>query len=296
MDSRSGSIPESPTVIENCYMKRLLLILVALTALLSCKRLVYEDRTQCPSFLFFDITNYHAFETWDEVYATVYSHPAGALIDDAAETAKTIQDKDFYFTVRGTGAVKGYGLIGHDGLTHNGSRWTTPLGYDYKPLFRFSYQETVQEESFIVPVEFVKDYCKVNIQFVGTETFASTGGKFPFDILVRGNTTGIDALTGLPIRGPFEYRPEETALGHFEFILPRQADHELSIEFWGREGVYERTGHLNTYDLWDILFEKGGVTWEEKNLPDVDIIIDYVEVSFSVQVTPWDSTELHYDF
>lgn len=283
-------------MIENFDMKRLLLILVALASLLSCKRLVFEDRTNCPSFLFFDITNYSSLETWDEVFTTVYSHPAGVLIDDAKALTREIQEKEFYFTVRKTQAVKGYGLLGYEGLIQDDSRWTTPLGKDYAPLFRFAYQEAVPEESFTVPVEFVKDYCHVTLQFVGTETFQSTGGKFPFDIVVRGNTKGIDALTGLPIRGDFEYRPEEADLGRFVFVLPRQADKQLSIELWGREGIYDRTGHLNTYDLWSILFEYGGVTWEEKNLPDVEIFIDYVETTFSVQVTEWDMTELHYEF
>lgn len=281
-------------------MKRLFAILVAALGIVSCRSLVLEDRTDCPSFLYFDILNSGRFESWDGLYVNVYSHPAGALIDEAETSVSAIQtenmEEKFYFIVRGTGAVKGYGLLGQEGLVQEGTTWITPLGSEYSPLFRFSYVENVQEESFTVPVEFVKDYCHVKVQFVGYETFAAAMGRFPFDILVRSNTSGINALTGIPVRSSFEFRPEEKKVGFFEFNLPRLGDQNLSLELYGREGLAERTGHTATFDLYTDLLNQGGITWTEKNLPDVDIIIDYQEHSVNINVSPWSFDNISYEY
>ena len=275
-------------------MKKYLFILAAAAALASCRELVLEDRTQCPSFLFLEITNAGRFLDLDDIHATVYSHPKSSLIDERETTVKSIQDKETYFVVRGTGAVRGYGLLGYDRLIPQGSEWTVPVGQDYPPLFRFHYLEPVRDESFIVPVEFVKDHCRVSLQFVGTETFPSSDGRFPFDIVVRGNTAGMNALTGVPVRGPFEYRPPEQTIGRFEFTLPRQADHKLLLELYGREGLHDRPGFADAFDLYDILRREGGITWTEKNIPDVDLLIDYQQMSVSVSITPWESSSLEY--
>ena len=281
-------------------MKKFFIILSAAFGIVSCRSLVLENRVDCPSFLYFDIENSERFEDWDSLYVNVYAHPNGSLIDEAKTIISTVQTEDrskkFYFVVKGTEAVKGYGLLGQDGLIQDGTSWVTPLGSEYAPLFRFSYIENVQEESFTVPVEFVKDYCHVKVQFVGYETFTAAMGRFPFDILIRSNTSGIDALTGIPMRSPFEFRPEEKKVGFFEFNLPRLGDQNLTMELYGREGLAERTGHTATFDLYADLLNQGGLTWTEKNLPDVDIIIDYQEHTVNINVCAWSHDDISYEY
>lgn len=277
-------------------MKKFVLVFLAAVSLVSCRKWVLEDRTACPSFLFFDITNSDSFFGYDKVFSTVYSHPKGLMMDDGTATVDEIQDKEFFYTVRSTPSVKGYGLIGNEVLNRDGSKWICPLGHDYAPLFRFDYFETVQEESFTVPVEFVKDYCHVTVQFVGFETFNTFNGEFPFNIMVRGNTNGIDALTGEPLRGPYEYAPEETGqTGHFEFNIPRLADEYLSMELYGREGVSEELGHVRTFNLFDEIRRNGGVDWKQKNLPDIVIEINYVQWEVSMSIDSWENSGLNYE-
>lgn len=281
-------------------MKRLFVILAAALSLASCRNLILENRIDCPSFLYFDITNSERFQDWDDVYLNVYAHPKSGLINEGNTTVSVIQtddrDKKFYFIVRSTEAVKGYGLLGYESLTREGSIWTTPLGNEYTPLFRFSYIENVQEESFTVPVEFVKDYCHVRVQFVGYETFVAAMGRFPFDVVIRSNTSGIDGLTGIPVRAPFEFRPEEKKIGFFEFNLPRQGDDNLRLELYGREGLAEQVGHSATFNLYEDLLKQGGLTWTEKNLPDVDIVIDYQQHSVNINVCPWSYDDITYEY
>ena len=248
----------------------------------------------CPSFLFFDVADASRFQRYTDVFATVYAHPDGRLIDEAGTSVGYIDDRLFFFTVRGTAAVKGYGLMGQEGLLRDGSVWTVPIGRDYAPLFRFGYLAEVKEESFTVPVEFSKEYSHVRVQYLGADSFEHAGGRFPFYISVRGNTCGIDALTGTPVRGPFQFTPEETGIGHFEFTLPRQADHDLVLEMYAREGMYEYRDFQTSYNLYEILRDKGGITWTEHNLPDLYIEIDFEETTVNVGVYPWGEQELEY--
>jgi hypothetical protein len=278
-------------------MKRLLLLLAAAVCLLSCRRLVLEDRADCPSFLFFDVTNAGLFNPYDRVYATASRHPAGELIAGATATLSDITGRVFFFEVRHAEAVRGYGVLGAERcIMQNGSEWIVPVGNQYDTLFRFSYVAAVEPDSFTVPVELVKEYAKVTVQFVGVETFSAAGGRFPFDVTVVSGTCGVDALTGVPVRGPFEYRPVETSIGRFEFLLPRQADRNLCLELYGREGLSDRTGHLNTFDLFSILEEDGAMDWQARNLSDVYIEIDYQEALVNVSVSPWVTEDLDYEF
>ena len=269
-------------------------ILAASLLLASCRAVVLEDRTLCPSFLFFDVADASRFQRYSGVFTTVYAHPEGRLMDEAGTSVGYIDDRLFFFTVRGTAAVKGYGLMGQEGLVRDGSVWTVPIGRDYAPLFRFGYMAEVQEETFTVPVEFTKEYSHVSVQYLGADTFDHAGGRFPFYITVRGNTCGIDALTGNPVTGPFQTMPKESGIGHFEFTLPRQADHSLVLEMYAREGLYEYRDFQTSYNLYELLRDKGGITWTEKNLPDLYIEIDFEETTVNVGVYPWGEQELEY--
>ena len=275
-------------------------VAIALAALLlsSCRSLVLENRVDCPRFLFFKVVNDESFEERERVYATVFNYPEGYFIDKDTTNLKDINDLNFYFTLRGEYAVQGYGLLGFykQVVDDDEVSWRIPFGRDSDPLFRFSYQQPTEEESFVVPVEFVKDYCKVNVQFVGIETYESTQGQFPFQLVITSNTCGINALTGIPLKGPFQYVPEEETIGHFSFNLPRQGDYTLRMEIYGKPGVYDWTGLIETFDFYKMLREQGGITWNEKNLPDLNIIIDYQELSVRVEVIAWDQLELGFDY
>jgi len=274
----------------------LLVVGASLGTLLSCRSLVLEDRSWCPSFLYYELLNGSLFPRYDSLLTSVYSHPKGKFIAGGTTSVGEVLDGRFHMVVRGTEAVRGWGLVGWKGLTREGDAWTVPIGKEYPPLYRFTFTEPVSEESFTVPVELVKEHAKVTLQFVGFETFMGAGGRFPFDVVVRSGTSGIDPQTGIPVKGPFEFAPKESTIGRYEFTLPRQGDRSLTLELYGRASVYPRTGFENSYDLHDILLRLGGITWEEKNLPDVYIEVDYQQTTVSVSVSPWGTVDLDYEF
>lgn len=275
-------------------MKRLLLVLALSIA--SCRGVVLEDRLECPSFLFFEVSNPEHFQLYEKVYTTVCSHPSGVLISSESPSLGSIVRKSFYVEVRSTEAVKGYGILGGGkNIEYRGDQWLIPIGCQSDSIYRFSYVANVQPDSFTVPVEFIKEHAKVSLQFVGMESYLDRDGRFPFDIVVRSNTCGIDAQSGLPVRGSFEYRPQETTLGHFEFTLPRQGDNCLILELYGREHIYNQEGFISSFNLYEILLKQGGITWREKSLPDVSMELDYQETRVHVQVDNWEKEELGFE-
>ena len=88
--------------------------------MISCRSVVFEDRTECPCFLFFDIKNSQQFESYTTTYVNAFKQPAGQIIGEAEPILRLIDDKEFYFTIHGTNAVKGYGLIGYETLVRDG--------------------------------------------------------------------------------------------------------------------------------------------------------------------------------
>ena len=277
-------------------MKRACIIGMVALGVVSCRSIILEDRLECPSFLFFEVSNPEHFQPYDKVYTTVCGYPSGGLIRADSPSLGSIQGKDFYVEVRRTQAVKGYGVLGGGQNVENpADQWLIPIGCQSDSLYRFSYLATVQPDSFTVPVEFFKEHAKVSLQFVDMETYLGQDGRFPFDIVVRSNTCGIDAQTGIPLRGAFEYRPPETTLGHFDFILPRQGDNCLVLELYGREHIYQREGFIASYNLRNILRDLGGITWQEKNLPDIRLELDFKETTVQVQVDNWEKEELNFE-
>lgn len=279
-------------------MKRLIgTFLLAALSLVSCRNLVLEERILCPRFLVFLIENAGQFNSYDPLSVTVFNHPDGRFLDRDTTHIGAIQSQEFFFEIKGELAVKGFGLLGQDkGRLMGETEWSIPSGEQSDPLFRFSFTAPTQEEAFVVPVELVKDYSHVSLRFVGMESFASAQGQFPFEVCVTGNTCGIEALSGLPVRGPFEYRPIERNMGCFEFNLPRQADHSLRLQLIAKPGIYDAPDQLTQFNLWALLKEQGGITWEEKNLPDIQLVVDYQEMTVAVNVTEWGQESLNYDF
>lgn len=257
------------------------LLLYALS-LASCRGWVLEDRTGCPHLLYFDIQNAGSFVDGTQVQLHAYSYPTGQRLRESATTVRDIQDRSFALTVKETPYVKGFACIGGESLVQREDEWTLPPGLSYAPLFRFSYLTPVPEEDGVVPVEMLKEYVGVRLQF--------TGEAMPLDPVVWANTCGISPETGNPVSGPFECRPEADADGCYAFNLPRLADGQLILS------LYDGKQLLETMDLYRILQEEGGVTWKERSLPDVALVIDRVRHTIQVDVAPWEEQNLSYEY
>ena len=253
--------------------------------------MVLEDRRECPSFLFFDVVNPSAVESSDRVLVTVYRQPENVCVGRETPLVSDLEDKSFWFTVKKVDFWSGYGLTGiRNSHLQGETEWVVDEGCQGDPLFRFNYRVPGFDERFTAPVEFVKEHANVTIKFVHSDQYESSGGIFPFRLVIRGNTCGINCTTGVPVRGSFLFEPEETFSGTFHFILPRQADPSLTMELWAKPGQYSREGLIDKFNLAALFVQLGSVNWEEKNLPDLYLEIDYAESEYRIDVKNWEDT------
>lgn len=279
-------------------MKRFYPLILLACILVSCRSLVVEERRDCPSFLFFDIANHGRLDSYYRVRIADFTYPENDFLVADTTVVGRIQDKSFYMKVPKSDAVQGFGIAGFDGaLIRSGSEVVVDDGKDFVPLFRFQFRTPAREEQVLIPVELSKDYCALTLSFTQTDSFSAPPGLFPFYLIIRSNTVGIDGLSGIPVRGDFCYRPPEEQEGVFRALIPRQADRSLTLEIWAKEGMYVEEGMVSSYNLWNFIQENyEGFSWEAKDLPDLYIEIDFTESKLAVTVQPWISEGgIHYD-
>ena len=278
-------------------MKKFISIAFGLLLLSSCRSLVLEDRTACPSFLYFNVTNSILFEDFQNVFVSAFSYPDKTFMSCDTTVLSNIQDKSFYLEVKKSDAVVGHGAMGFEELIlKDGSKWVVDEGSNYAPLYRFDYKAPARSESAVIPVEMVKDHSKVTVEFVNIDSFTTSSGTFPFYIVIKGNTCGVDGFDGKPIRGDYVYEPEEEKVGVFNFIVPRQFDRALIMELYAKPGEYIEEGLIRTFALWDF-FKEYGMSWDAKNLADLYVKIDFVESHYEVKVMPWEKgADIIYEF
>jgi hypothetical protein len=266
-------------------MRKIVLTAVGLL-MISCQSLIWENRMDCPSLLRFDIENANAFDGVNPVLVEAYSQAEETLLTADTTIVNNIQDQSFSLKVKKSDAVMGYGVMGFEGARREGHfRWVVDQGADFVPLYRFAYEKvSTWEESVLVPVEFVKDFTRVTVRFTDYDRLGNAGDRFPFRLCVTANTAGIDVSTGIPVKGDFRYEPLEEDAGTFRFIVPRQADHSLTLDL---NGISE-TGQESSFNLWTLLQAQTDFSWEAKNLADVYIEFDYTKALFNISVAGWD--------
>jgi len=271
-------------------MKTKIPLLGAIGLLLSCQSLVLENRINCPSMLLFDIENADAFDGVNHVHIAAYTQEEEDFLTADTTVVNDIQDQSFYLKVKKSDAVKGYGIMGFEGARKKGEfQWVVDEGANYVPLFRFAYHKVpARDESVLIPVEFVKDFSRVTIHFTHFDEFENAGGRLPFRLSITGHTIGIDASTGIPVKGDFRYEPEEESAGTFRFIVPRQADHSLTMELYGIPELGQEEGLADAFNLWTLFREQTDFSWEAKNLADINLEFDYTEAKFRISVAEWE--------
>lgn len=262
------------------------------TGLASCKSLILEDRSVCPAFLFFDITNADKFDIADYVHVAAFLYPEKNLLNKDTATVRAIQEKEFSLAVKRSDSVLGYGVTGF-GNCHleNDTDWVVDEGMNYDPIWRFDFKSEANGERFFIPVEMVKDHSNITVFFEDFDMFPGTDGHFPFDILVTSNTSGINALTGEPVQGAFCYAPNETPGGTFKFTVPRQFDRALKLHVINKEEYFGNNETAAEFSVWSWVHANEDFSWTDKNLSDVYITIHLTTAEINVSVEPWKGDE-----
>ena len=262
------------------------LLTVALEALCSCRSIILEDRKECPAYVFFQNTPDNPADKSQPMLVTV--RDAGSMEELASDNPllREIVDPGYYLSIQKRPEIIVCGVAGVQTNSLSGTRLEIPSGGQGDPIYRFCSKETLSGEFVRVPLTMTKEFCRVLVRF------RSEDGVFPYSVVVRANTCGMDIATGEPLEGVFRHAPMELSTGVFMFTVPRQADYSLSLQLW--DYAQSKGGEedcIEDFLLWNALRRIDGFSWGMKNLPDLTVEIDYVNASVSVLVNDWDLSE-----
>lgn len=269
---------------------RKLIVLLAVPVLVSCRQLVLENRNDCPAFVFFERPGDCPLGSKEQVSLMVLDAKTLEELASDKPLIKEIDADDYYLTISKRPEIVSIGVAGVRMSSLKGTRLELPEGNQGDPIYRFSKREPLIDETAHVPLIMTKEFSRVLVRF------KSEDGVFPYDVVVSGNTCGIDLVTGRPIEGTFRFVPIESTPGVFLFTVPRQADYSLSLELWAGPGSkVGKEGHVDDLILWNALQNIEGFSWAMENLPDLTVEIDYVKASVTVLVNDWDlSSTINY--
>lgn len=268
---------------------KLMAILAVLTTPVSCRRIILEDRSDCPAYVYFERPGEGPVENREPVHLMVLD---AETLDQLASDKPLLQEIDskYCLSIRKRPEIVSVGVAGIRMSSLSGTRLELPRGSQGDPIYRFSQKDTLTDETVHVPMNMTKEFSRVLVRF------KSEDGVFPYSVVVSANTCGIDLVTGRPIEGSFRYVPIESTPGVFLFTVPRQADYSLSLELWAGPGAKSsKEGHVDDLLLWNALQKINGFSWALESLPDFTVEIDYVKESVTVLVNDWDlSSTINY--
>ena len=260
-----------------------------LAGLSSCRSLVFEDRMECPSFVFFDIVDLNSLPESQKVSVEVRTDPDGLKLASDTLTFGRLGSRDYYLEVTKSTKIVASGISGVRTASQDGSQWTVATGSQWDPVYVFSAWADAMGEETHVPVVMRKEHSVVTVRFISVDSV------FPYYVVAKSNTVGLNTASGEPVKGLFRYTPVESAPGVFQFTVPRQGDYSLSLEMWAKPGVSSESGKVDEVLLWSALERIQDFSWSAVNLPDITVDLDYVRSMMTVIVNDW-KEEVNLDY
>ena len=263
--------------------KCLLHTLAGILALTSCSSWILENRINCPAYLFLDVKDNADLQGTETVRIAVRDLGTSELMaSDTPHLEEIVPDK-YHLVIHKCPGISVSGVIGvkASASTGDASILTVPSGSQADPLFLFTEKSEAMSDSLSVKATLRKEYSRITLRF------SLEDGQFPYHVAVKGNTSGLDMITGKPVAGPFRHEPEEEAPGLFSCNVPRQADRLLALEIHPKSGISAEEGFSGDIVLWDYLQRIPGFSWELENLPDITVDVDFFHLLLTIDVNGW---------
>lgn len=243
----------------------ILTVLLLLFGIIGCS--VKEERDACPCRLFLDLTS---VDILDSSPVLLY-----IMSDDGIEREMVLDNDNFQDTCMLTVPRKELDVVlwsGADGyLDRNGL--AIPLGEDSPPVYIHSANLLAEGEAVYEVVTLQKNYCVLGVGFVEPDKVQG--------LALRGNVAGFDML-GRPADGEFCICTSVDSLSvlHNVFYVPRQVGNSLYLD------VTESDGKVKTFPIHEYIAEFG-YDWTEKDLNDLNMILEYTPVGVSITIRDW---------
>lgn len=238
-------------------------VLVALA--MSCS--VKEDRGDCPCRLVLDMGE---VDTSVVKYAElVLTASDGFCMRDTL--AKEEFEAEYLVDVpRGPVAVGVY--CGALGCVDDEGNLEIDYGNECPFVYMHSSLLLAEGEAVAENVGMRKNHCVVTLQ-------VQSDAVFPFRMEAKGRVDGYDS-DGVPSEGDFMYAMYADDAGVCQFTLPRQRDRSLVLE------VYDDTDVIRSFALGEYV-AASGYDWEEENLKDITVSLDYALTRVVISVADW---------
>lgn len=244
-------------------------LLAMITSFLSCS--IKEDRTHCPCRLSMDITDCSTYG--DKVILSAWG--VSRLFVDTVSVADYPDTYD-------RGVPKGYihaiACAPLEECNLSGRYLVIPEGSQVDRVMARSRLVDCLGEVAWDKVTLHKQYATVSLY-----VDSPNGEAYPYSLAVKGNVMGLDLVSMEPLEGAYHASLKANSDGNsWEFRLPRQKDDGRPL----LEVIYD--GEVrDTLPLYKWI-EATGYSWEDKDLKDITITMDYAMTHVSVSIQGWE--------
>lgn len=264
-----------------CWINPIIALILSLTVL-SCS--VKEDRSGCPCLLTVDLSD--PLDT-KLVPSSAWSHDfvLAVFSSDSKFLKFKIRHEDatpeYDCTVR-KGELLVTGLLGLDESKLSGSVLKYPEGKEADALYVYWEEMLCLGETARAVAKMNKQYSNISIKEDDTSGQFREEASLSKSVLVaNSNSGGLDLDGCKPVIGRYRCTLRLDEDGFFNFRMPRQPDHGISVNVCTSKGEVKDVIPLGKY------LDDCGYGWDDESLKDVVILIDRCTATVSVSVEGW---------
>lgn len=151
-------------------------------------------------------------------------------------------------------------------------------GLEFDPIWLSSKDLDCTADELYIKAVPAKQYCNMTLVVSSYEDEEYTN-----DLIIKAPCNGVDIYTLKPIEGTYYVKAKKVSNGVFLIRVPRQKDNNSLI----LEVRSEDDNLLQSLNLGQAL-EKVNYNWNETNLLDLSVLVDYSELGLEVKIEEWE--------
>lgn len=253
-----------------CMNRKKSIVFAFVLSVLAVSCSVKEDRQACPCRLMLDLTG-----TDTSLVRTLYVR--GVALGDVIfmDTLDRERLTDMYVRDVPHGEIR----VTVWGASGTADDLIIPYGSECPQLYMSAFTADTMGEAYYREVVLCRNHCRLTILL--------NGHDLPYQLTLRGKVNGY-GMDGMPSGGEFScvaYPGKEDGMSA---VVPRQVDASLLLDVEDEDTEVVRTFALGEY------LAHGGYDWQQKDLDDATVILDYSVTGIKVTYKGWDK-EYHYD-
>lgn len=247
------------------------IVMCGMVCCISCS--IKEDRDVCPCVLKLDLGD---VDTAVVKVADLFLYGPGGYA--FSRKLDVVDCGDIYEISVPRGEIK---VLIHSGVEEEKAGTDgleIPYGEDCPPVYMHASQIHASGESVSEKIDMRKEHCVLTVHVRSEESF-------PFSLDFKGGVDGF-GVDGMPSEGMFSYSVSLNQDYRCDVVLPRQTDDSLLLE------ISDGSEVVKVFALGEYI-AAAGYDWDERNLRDLTIGIDFILSQFSVVVQEWDEVIIY---